>query len=69
MNLVQTDREGLMLDRESGAILNVDNARLDAYRKKKSAAEEAARTASRVDRLEESLTRIESLLAQLVDRK
>ena len=41
---IQTDREGLVKDCISGAILNVDNAKLDAYKKQKQQAEQARAT-------------------------
>lgn len=67
MRLVPTDREGLVKDLDSGAILSVDNAKLAAYRKKKAAAEEAHRSAQRIDRLEGDVSEIKQMLKALTE--
>ena len=37
MRIEKTDFEGLVKDPSSGAVLNVDNAKLEAYKKQKNA--------------------------------
>ena len=53
-------------DSESGAILNVDNAKLEAYRKQKRFMEERARDNYRIQKVEKDLSEIKSLLQELV---
>ena len=52
---IQTDREGLVKDRISGAILNVDNAKLDAYKKQKQQAEQARASVERINKMENDI--------------
>jgi hypothetical protein len=68
VKLVPTERYGLAKDLESGAILSVDNAKLDAYRLKKAAAERANRTAERLDSVESDVAEIKAMLRELLER-
>lgn len=65
---IQTDREGLVKDRISGAILNVDNAKLDAYKKQKQQAEQARASVERIDRMENDIDQIKSMLQELLKK-
>lgn len=58
---VKTNVPDLVKDKRSGAILNINNAKLEAYRKQK-------RSAERVDRLEEDLSSIKTMLEALLAR-
>lgn len=66
---IKTDREGLVKDPNSGAVLNTDNNALDAYRKKKAAFDAVKDTTDRMDRLENDLSDIKSLLQELIKSK
>jgi hypothetical protein len=68
MKLVPTDHYGLAKDLESGAILSVDNAKLDAYRKKKAALAKVDKTVARIDALETSVDEIKGMLRELLGR-
>ena len=63
---IKTDVEGLVKDSETGAILNVDNAKLEAYRKQKRFMEERAKDNYRIQKVEKDLSEIKSLLQELV---
>lgn len=63
---IKTDVEGLVKDPESGAVLNVDNAKLDAYRKQKRFMEERSRESYRIQKVEKDLCEIKNLLQELV---
>lgn len=65
---IKTDVEGLVKDPKSGAILNVDNARLEAYRKQKKAASRTRTLDERVHKLEGDIGEIKNLLRQLISK-
>lgn len=65
---IKTDVEGLVKDSKTGAILNVDNARLDAYRKQKSFMENNMRNSDRINKVEKDLNEIKEMLSQLLQR-
>ena len=65
---VKTDVEGLVKDQYSGAILNVDNEKLIAYKKQKQAAMKASQTADRLDKVENDIGEIKQMLQQLLKR-
>jgi hypothetical protein len=58
---IKTDVEGLVKDEYSGAILNVDNEKLKAYKKQKQAAQ-------RLDKVENDINEIKHMLQQLLKR-
>ena len=64
--LVKTDAEGFVKDTNSGAILSVDNAKLEAYRKQKAFMESKNRDSERLNRLENDLTAIKDMLQTLL---
>lgn len=63
---VKTDVDGLVKDTESGAILNVDNARLTAYKKQKAFMADRSKDAERINKIENDLNEIKQLLQSLV---
>lgn len=65
---IKTDVEGLVKDPVSGAILNVDNSKLEAYRKQKQNAAKASEAHERIDKVEKDLTEIKQMLQQLLKR-
>lgn len=65
---LQTDVEGLVKDAVSGAVLNVDNVRLNAYKKQKAAFNNMSDTGKRLDRLENDMSDIKDMLKQLLTR-
>ncbi len=66
---LKTDVEGLVKDPTSGAVLNVDNAKLAAYRAKKAAAEKVTDTNERLAKVESDMSEIKSMLLQLLGNK
>jgi len=64
--LVKTNVEGLVKDTESGAIISVDNAKLEAYKKQKKFMEERNKDSDRLNRLEQDLTDIKDMLQALL---
>lgn len=65
---IKTDVEGLVKDPNSGAILNVDNSRLEAYKKQKQFMETNMRNIERINKVEKDLNEIKEMLSQLVQR-
>ena len=65
---IKTDVEGMVKDLTSGAILNVDNGGLDAYRRQKAVLESAKSTNKRIDKLENDVGEIKQMLQQLLKR-
>lgn len=65
---IKTDFEGLVKDPNSGAVLNVDNAKLEAYKKQKQAALMNLKTTERMDKVEKDLREIKDMLSQLIQR-
>ena len=63
---VKTDVEGLIKDTKSGAILNVDNAKLAAYKKQKAYMEDRSKDGERLNRVENDLNEIKNLLQALL---
>lgn len=65
---IKTDVEGLVKDQYSGAILNVDNEKLNAYKKQKHAALKASQTSERLNKVEDDINEIKHMLQQLLKR-
>ena len=65
---IKTDVEGLVKDPSSGAVLNVDNVKLEAYRRQKATAMKAVQANERLDRVENDLNDIKQMLQQLLKR-
>lgn len=64
----KTDFEGLVKDPDSGAVLNVDNAKLEAYKKRKSLMEANNKNAERINKVENDIQEIKEMLSQLLKR-
>lgn len=64
--IVKTEIEGLVKDTESGAVLNVNNDRLVAYKKQKLFMEERKMESYRIQKVEKDLSEIKSLLQELL---
>jgi hypothetical protein len=65
---IKTDVEGLVKDSKSGAILNVDNSKLEAYKKQKNFMENNMRNSDRINKVERDLNEIKEMLSQLLQR-
>ena len=65
---IKTDVEGLVKDQRSGAVLNVDNEKLSAYKKQKNAALKASQTGERLDKVENDISEIKHMLQLLLKR-
>jgi hypothetical protein len=65
---IKTDVDGLVKDPVSGAILNIDNTKLAAYKKQKRAFEIAQNTTQRLDKLEGDMSEIKQMLQLLLKR-
>ena len=64
----KTDYEGIVKDPNSGAILNVDNRKLSAYKKQKQMMIDNMRNAERIQKVENDLEEIKNMLNQLLKR-
>lgn len=65
---IKTDFEGLVKDPTSGAVLNVDNIRLEAYKKQKNAMNMVNDNHERILKVENDIQEIKSMLNQLLQR-
>ena len=65
---IQTDVPGLVKDPNSGAILNVDNNKLAAYKKQKEFFEQRQNDSMRITKLENDIGEIKNMLQQLLKR-
>lgn len=63
---IKTDVEGLVKDPISGAILNVDNERLKAYKKQKQHFANNSETSEKIKKVENDIQEIKKLLEQLI---
>jgi L-serine deaminase len=65
---IKTDVEGLVKDPVSGAVLNVNTNKLEAYRKQKQLALKASTANDRLDKVENDINDIKQMLQQLLKR-
>jgi len=65
-NYVKTNVDGFVKDLTTGAILNIDNAKLESYRKQKQLINNSIKNNERIDRVEKDLTEIKSMLQALL---
>lgn len=65
---IKTDVEGLVKDPISGAVLNVDKSKLEAYKKQKQLALKASAANDRLDKVENDINDIKQMLQQLLKR-
>lgn len=59
---------GFAKDPKSGAILNTDNDRLRAYKKQKRIMQETVRSSQRLDKLEQDMSDVKSMLMQILGK-
>jgi hypothetical protein len=64
----KTDFEGIVKDPTSGAILNVDNRKLSAYKKQKQMIMDGMKNSERIQKVEQDLEEIKNMLGQLLKR-
>lgn len=64
--LVKTDVEGYAKDLNSGAVLNVDNNKLSAYKKQKAYMSDREKDSERLNRVENDLNDIKNMLQALL---
>ena len=65
----KTNVEGLVEDPVSGAILNINNAALDAYKRQKRVLEESKNSTKRIEKLENDINDIKQMLQQLLMKR
>lgn len=68
MKLQKTDAEGLYRDTETRAVLNRDNAALEAYRKKKKMNEEFYDFKNKINQIDNEIADIKNLLKTIVEK-
>ena len=64
-----TDVEGYVKDSDSGAVLNTDIQKLNAYRKQKQAFENVRSSTERINKIENDVKDIKQMLQQLMELK
>jgi len=67
-NYIKTNVDGLVKDPKSGAILNVDNNKLLAYKKQKELFNKTNKMENRLTKLETDMGEIKDMLKQLLAR-
>jgi hypothetical protein len=67
-NYIKTNVDGLVKDPKSGAILNVDNNKLLAYKKQKELFNKTNKMENRLTKLETDMSEIKNMLKQLLAR-
>jgi hypothetical protein len=65
---IKTDVEGLVKDRKSNAVLNVDNKRLDAYRAQKNFMAKSLDTSKRLETVENDISQIKKMFQILLEK-
>lgn len=65
----KTDFEGLVKDSQSGAVLNVDNVKLEAYKKQKASFNLNIENSQRIQKVENDINEIKQMLSQLLKRE
>jgi len=66
---IKTDIEGLVKDPNSGAVLNIDKSKLNAYKKQKQLALKTSMANDRIDKVENDINDIKEMLQQLLKRQ
>lgn len=64
----KTDFEGIVKDPTSGAVLNVDNRKLMAYKKQKQLMADSMQNIERIQKVENDIKEIKDMLGQLLKR-
>ena len=65
-NYLKTNLEGFVKDTNTGAILNVDNSKLEAYKRQKQFINNTNRTNDRIEKVERDLSDIKDMLQTLL---
>lgn len=65
---IKTNVNGLVIDRSSTAVLNVDNQQLAAYKKQKAAMNRTVDTAKRLHKVERDVSEIKDMLALILEK-
>lgn len=65
---IKTDVPGLVKDFTSGAVLNIDNAKLNAYRRQKKLYGNQAESEQRICNMETELSQIKQLLVSVLEK-
>lgn len=68
MRIEKTDFEGLVKDIDSGAVLNVDNTSLEAYKKRKRANEEFTQFKEKIQKIDNDILEIKSVLKAIAEK-
>ena len=68
MYIVPTNVPGLSKDLKTGAILNIDNSRLAAYKKQKSILNNSKQLEDRINKIENSIDELKTLLIEVLKR-
>jgi hypothetical protein len=68
MNIIPTNVPGLSKDVKTGAILNIDNAKLAAYKKQKAILIENKYLDERINKIENSLDELKILIKEMLKR-
>jgi hypothetical protein len=66
---IKTDIQGLVVDSKNGAILNVDNSALEAYRRQNRMIDSQKSATQRIEQLENDIGDIKNMLQQLLKRQ
>jgi hypothetical protein len=66
---IKTNKQDLVRDIRSKAILNVNNAEYEAYKIHRDRINKALNAANEVDQLKDTVSRLESMLSQLINNK
>ena len=65
---IKTDIQDLVVDPNNGAILNIDNSGLNAYRRQNQMIEDQKSNNERIQKLENDIGDIKEMLQQLLKR-
>jgi uncharacterized protein Yka (UPF0111/DUF47 family) len=65
----RTNVEGLVEDPVSGAILNINNGALEAYKRQKAVLENSKESQKRIDKIEDDIDDIKQMLQQLLMKR
>lgn len=68
MTELKTEIEGIVRDTRNGALLNRDNASLEAYKKAKKKNHEIIEMQNRLNRFEGEISDIKSMLSKILEK-
>lgn len=68
MRIEKTDFEGLVKDVDSGAVLSIDNASLEAYKKRKRANEEFVQFKEKIQKIDNDILEIKNVLKAIAEK-